>query len=78
MAQELDSAGPSERAVALARTCLIIGGVVWSGFAAAMLVASRASEIWSTLAVALVGLAHFAVARFGSRRVAVFFALFGP
>ena len=78
MAQELDSAGPSERAVALARTCLIIGGVVWSGFAAAMLVASRASEIWSTLAVVLVGLAHFVVARFGSRRVAVFFALFGP
>ena len=70
--------GPSPHAVALARIWLNIGGVLWIGFAIAAMVTSRGIEIWPTVVLGSIALLHFAIAKFGSHRVAVFFAIFGP
>ena len=73
-----DSDGPTPHAVSLARNWLNIGGLAWLALAAAMLVATRGSDLAPVAALAALAIVHFIVARYGSRRVAVFFAMFGP
>jgi hypothetical protein len=69
--------GPSPRAVAWARASLYLVGSVWL-LAGIALLASWSSELlWWPIALVALGLLHFVVARFGSSRVAVFFAVFG-
>jgi hypothetical protein len=70
--------GPSSHAVALARIWLNIEGVLWIGFAIAAWVTSGGIAIWPTVALGLIALLHFVIAKFGNHRVAVFFAIFGP
>ena len=70
--------GPSEHAVRLERTWLIIAG--WGRLVVdvVMVYASGFASWWAPLALLTLAISHFAVARFGSRRVAVFFVLFAP
>jgi hypothetical protein len=70
--------GPSPHAVTLARIWLNIGGVLWIGFAIMAWVTSGGIAIWPTAALGSIALLHFVIAKFGSHRVAVFFAIFGP
>ena len=67
--------GPSPRAVALARFWLIAMGYLWivGGVAAAV-----TSNEWLALAAVAIGVVHILIAQFASRRVIVFFAIFGP
>ena len=68
--------GPSPHAVALGRSCLTILGCAWL---AAALVATVSPSALAVAAGALtIGMAHLLLARFASRRVAVFLALFSP
>ena len=78
MSLESDGDGPTPHAVSLARGWLNIGGLVWLGFAGAAFVLAGGDEPLVVVAFATVGLLHFVVAHFGSRRVAVLFAMFGP
>jgi hypothetical protein len=69
---------PLPRAVTVARIWLLVLGCAW--FLAGFLVGSGSaggSRWWGILLVA-VGLVHFAVARYASRRPALFMAMFGP
>jgi hypothetical protein len=73
-----DDGGPSERAVALARTWLVITGVAILAFGIFAATTSEGTEMLMGCAITLLGLADLVVARYGSRRVAVFFSLFVP
>jgi hypothetical protein len=70
--------GPSEHAVRLARTWLVVAGWGWLLVGVVMVYASGFASWWAPLTLLTLAISHFAVARFGSRRVAVFFVLFGP
>ena len=72
-----DSAGPSERAVRLARVWLSVGGWAWLFLGAGIFVTSGVSFDWVPIMLIGVAVVHFAAARFASRRFAIFFALFG-
>jgi hypothetical protein len=77
MPTEPDIDEPSHRAVALARASLCLVGSVWL-LAGIAVLASWSSEVfWGSIALVAFGLLHFVVARFGSRRVAIFFARLG-
>jgi hypothetical protein len=78
MSMESESNGPSAHAVSLARVWLIIGGVFWLGLTVATLVSTDGSNLALISVLAMLALLHFIVALFGSRRVAVFFAILGP
>jgi hypothetical protein len=76
--QDMAASGPSDRAVAIARGWLLVWGCVWLVIAGAFgLWVSGPNAYWG-IAMAVVGLAHFAAARYASGRVAIFFAFFGP
>jgi len=70
--------GPSDRAVSLARGWLSAAGWVWLLAAIGVAIASTGDSYWVSAAVFALAIAHFFAARYGSRRVAVFFAIFGP
>jgi hypothetical protein len=69
--------GPSPRAVALARASLYLVGSVWLLAGIAVLISWSSEVFWGSIALVAFGLLHFVVARFGSRRIAVFFARLG-
>ena len=75
---QLPESGPGERAASLARAWLIISGliVLTLGIGIAATLDGR-ERLWGVL-IAVLGVANFIVARYGNRRVAVFFSLFGP
>ena len=70
--------GPSLRAVAFARFLLIIFGFVWLVIGGMLALGKKDPNLFLGLVVSGVGVGHFAMARFASKRVAVFAALFGP
>jgi hypothetical protein len=77
-AETPDLEGPSDHAVRLARMWLVIGGWVWLVGGIAMVHASGFDPWWVPTIMVSVAIAHFVVARFGSRRIAVFFVMFAP
>ena len=77
MSTEPSADGPTPRAVALARAWLWLAGMVWLIVGVIMLASSHDSSTWLAVLVVVFALGHFVLAHYGSRRVAVFFALFG-
>jgi hypothetical protein len=73
-----ESDGPSDHAVRLARAWVFFAGCAWLVLGLGLVVASGMGLGLATFVVLLVAAVHFLVARFASRRVAVFFAMFGP
>ena len=78
MSRPFDENGPSPHAVALARAWLSALGFVWAAIAIGMLIATEGSDLLPVVVLAALALAHFALARYGSHRVAVFFAMWFP
>ena len=70
--------GPSERAVAIARAWLIISGLIVLALGIGITATIEGPEKLWGVAIAVLGITNFIVARYGSGRVAVFFSVFGP
>ena len=70
--------GPSDRAVAIARAWLIISGVIVLAFGIGITASLEGAERLWGVAIAVLGITNFIVARYGSGRVAVFFSAFQP
>jgi hypothetical protein len=70
-----EETGPSERTVALARTWLSIGGLLWLVLG----VGTMLTGGFGALAATLIALAavHFLLARFANRRCAVLLVMLG-
>jgi hypothetical protein len=75
--EPLEIDGPSERCVKLARAWLYVAGWGWLVLGISVAVVFDINSLWATAILFALAIAHFVVARFANRRVAVFFALFG-
>ena len=73
-----DSDGPSDHAVGLARAWLSVAGWIWLVVGIVIALGSSVWSAWVPIAIIAFAIAHFVLARFASRRLAVFFAVFGP
>jgi hypothetical protein len=78
MAHQPNPNAPLPRAVAVARIWLLVLGCAW--FLGGFLVGSSTAggSRWWAMLLVVVGLVHFAIARYAKRRPALFLSLFGP
>jgi hypothetical protein len=82
MAERVDMSedGPPPSVVRWARASLRIGGIIWFLFAVLTLFHADGditTMLWG-IAMVVVAILHFAVARYGGKRGVVFLSFFGP